>query len=116
MKFEKPITNMMKQREELLLNAFKQTYGYLTKAEICVIIGSDDERTARDVVAHLRKRYPIISTSDGRGYKLARKRSDLEEAEHALAELSSRIEELEKNMKPLYKFRDWAKFGGQNGR
>ena len=42
-------------------------------------------------------------------------KGDLEEAEHALAELSSRIEELEKNMKPLYKFRDWAKYGGQNG-
>lgn len=115
MKCEKPITNLMSHRAELLLNAFKQNRGYITKSQICEIIGSSDERTARDVVAHLRKRYPIISTSDGRGYKLARKRSDLEEAEHALAEFSSRIEELEKNMKPLYKFRDWAKFGGQNG-
>lgn len=115
MRCEKPITSNMKYKTELLLNAFKQTYGYLTKSQICEIIGSKDERTARDVVAHLRKRYPIISTSDGKGYKLARKRSDLEEAEHALAEFSSRIEELEKNMKPLYKFRDWAKYGGQNG-
>lgn len=115
MKCEKPITPNMKSKSVRLLNAFKQTYGYLTKTQIGEIIGSTDERTARDVVAHLRKSYPIISTSDGRGYKLARKRSDLEEAEHALAELSSRIEELEKNMKPLYKFRDWAKYGGQNG-
>lgn len=83
MKCVKPTINMMKQREELLLNAFKQTYGYLTKTQICEIIGSKDERTARDVVAHLRKRYPIISTSDGR--------------------------------EPLYRFRDWAKFGGENG-
>lgn len=115
MKYEKSITFNMKCKTERLLNAFKQTYGYLTKTQICEIIGSKDERAARDVVAHLRKRHPIISTSDGRGYKLARKRSDLEEAEHTLAELSSRIEELEKNMKPLYKFRDWAKYGGQNG-
>ena len=115
MKYRKPLTPNRELRIKLLLDAFKQTYGYLTKAQICEIIDSNDERTAREIVAHLRKKYPIISTSDGKGYKLARKRSDLEEAEHALAELSSRIEELEKNMKPLYKFRDWAKFGGQNG-
>lgn len=66
----------------------------ITKAEIAqAIYGEYTEtidRQIRDAVAYLvtREYRPIVATSDGAGYFVAR---NLEEAQHAIAEIDSRI-------------------------
>jgi hypothetical protein len=41
---------------------------------------------------------------------LCQTKADLEEAEHTLAEMSSRVEEIQKRMQPLYAWRDKVKY------
>lgn len=62
------------------------------------------ERTAREMVSTVAKSHPIIATSDKRGYRLARRMSDYEDAQHQLAEINSRIKELQSRKKPLERF------------
>lgn len=106
MKRKKPITNKMKEKASRLYEFMKSQHGYVTKAQIGAYLGILDERSVRDVISLLATKKPIISTSDSKGYKLARTIDDLDEVEHTWAELSSRIEELEKRIAPLILFRD----------
>lgn len=87
-------------------NILKFHYGEsnrITKADIALqifdesVCFTDDgklndtiDRNIRDAVAGLvtNKFYPIVSTSDGAGYFVAK---DIAEAQHAIAELDSRI-------------------------
>lgn len=107
---EKPITDNMRQKCNDFYKYMKSKSDYVTKAELMQVFGIANERTVRDVIATLASRVPIISTSDCKGYKLAQSESDLELVEHSWAELSKRMEELEKRIKPLAKFRDKVKF------
>lgn len=104
MKNSKPITYNIKRKATDLWRYMKQVNRYVTKDEICKVCGCKNERSAREIVSALATVKPIISTSDGKGYKLARTKADVEEARHTWAELSSRMEELEKRIKPLIKF------------
>ena len=104
MKPEKPITtNMMKKANAIFMYMIKAYPRYCTKDELARVIGdkSRDKRAVRDVIALLSTRKPIISNSTTSGYKVGLLPEDDEEMRHTWAELSSRIEELEKRIKPL---------------
>lgn len=111
MKPEKPVTDNMKQRVNNLYLYMKSIYPLpITKQEVCEVCGVKSERQARDILSVLAQRKPLISTSDSKGYRLALTKEDLEEVEHTWAELSSRVEELNKRIEPLIKFRDKMKY------
>ena len=109
MKCEKPLTKNIKEKANNLYLYLKNIGRYATKEEIGEYLGVKNERTVRDIIALLATRKPIISNSSEKGYKLAQTKDDLEEVEHTWAELSSRMEEIEKRIKPLIKFRDSIK-------
>ena len=115
-KCEKPITDNMKDKANKLFIYLKDIGRYATKEEIGEFLGVKNERATRDIIALLATKKPIISTSStNAGYKLAMGKEDLELVENSLAELSSRRDELEKRMQPLYAWRDKVKFGiGEN--
>ena len=77
-----------------------------TKTEIGEAIGIKSERRIRYVLSYLAQTKPVIATSDHKGYMIAQKDKDYDKALHTWKELSSRIEELEKRIKPLIKFID----------
>ena len=109
MNYEKPLTNNIKEKANTLYLFLKGIGRYATKEEIGVCLGVKNERSVRDIISLLATKKPIISNSSGKGYKLAQTKEDLEEVEHTWAELSSRIEEIEKRIKPLIKFIDKQK-------
>lgn len=102
-KQSKPITQNIKKKANILWD-YMRTRGYVTKDEICVVTGCTNERSAREVVAVLATVKPIISTSDSKGYKLARTRADIDDVMHSLNELTSRQNELERRKAPLNEF------------
>ena len=103
MKPAKSITQNIKRKANALWD-YMRTRDYVTKDEICAVTGCTNERSAREVVAVLATVKPIISTSDSKGYKLARSRADIDDAMHSLNELTSRQNELERREAPLSEF------------
>lgn len=112
MKCEKPISENQKALANKLYKLFKES-DVLTKEQMFEYLGWDKskDRQLRDTISIIAQRKPIISTSDKKGYKLAKDENDLREVEHSYADLSSRCEELTKRMQPLIKFRDKYKWG-----
>lgn len=104
MKYEKPLTENIKDRANSLYYFLRDKCDYVTKEEIGEFLGVKNERSVRDIIALLATKKPIISNSGGKGYKLARTVEDLEEVEHTWKEIDSRIEQLEIRKKPLIKF------------
>lgn len=112
MKCEKPITDNMKEKVNALWAEMR--YGRtLTLEEVCRVCGVKSERQARDIMSVLATKKPIISTSDSKGYRMAVKRTDLEDVEHQWRELDSRIKQLQKRVTPLIDFYEKAKYGEQ---
>ncbi len=62
------------------------------------------ERQVRMMITHISHKLPVISVSSDSGYKIATTKEDFDEVNHTWAELSSRMEELEKRIFPLIKF------------
>lgn len=116
MKYEKPVTENMKQKARKVYEYLKSNERFVDKQELCKVLECSNERTVRDVIAYIAMYYPIIANSSQSGYKLARKLSDVAEARHTWAELSSRQQELERRMKPLINFCENVKRikGGQS--
>ena len=110
MKCEKPITDNIKQKANTLYEYLLIQNDYVSKEQIGAYLGIKNERSVRDVISLLATKRPIISHSGNKGYKIARHKSDLDEVQRCWAELSSRVEELEKRMQPLITFRDKVKF------
>ena len=104
MRCEKPVTENMAEKANALYRLLKSANEYLTKEEIGEALGIKNERSVRDVVALLATRRPIISHSGNKGYKLALTEADKDEVRRCWAELSSRMEELEKRIQPLIVF------------
>lgn len=112
MKCEKPITDNMKEKVNALWAEMRDGRT-LTLEEVCRVCSVKSERQARDIMSVLATKKPIISTSDSKGYRMAVKRSDLEDVEHQWRELDSRIKQLQKRVTPLIDFYEKAKYGEQ---
>ena len=105
----KPLTENIKEKANSLYLFLEVKNDYVTKEEIGKYLGIKNERTVRDVISVLATKKPILSNSANKGYKLAQTIEDLEDLEHTWAELSSRMEEIKKRIKPLIDFRDKIK-------
>ena len=110
-KYEKPMTENEKLNGNKLYK-FLMAHDIVTKEEMFEFLGWDKkkDRQLRNLLSLIGQKRPLISTSDQKGYKIAKTKEDLEEVEHTLAEISSRVEELQKRMQPLYAFRDKVKY------
>lgn len=108
MKPSKPVTPNMKDKVNRLYTFMKGKNDFVTKEEIGEFLGIANERSVRDVIAVLSTKKPIISTSDNKGYKLARTTKDIDLVRQAWMEIDSRQSELEKRKKPLIEFYDKA--------
>lgn len=102
---EKPMTPNQKINGNKLYK-FMMVNGVLTKEQMLEYLGWDSkkDRQLRDLISAIAKKVPVVSTSDSKGYKIAKTKSDLEQVEHQWKELDKRIEELEARKKPLIEF------------
>lgn len=116
----------MKQTQEAKENFYSPMLTLLndvkTKAELKEIL-KISERAVRNEIAECSMYYAVIATSDKKGYRLAKNINDLhgetllqelEEVEHQIHEISSRIKCLKKRLKPLIAYKKIAekKLGG----
>ena len=109
-KAEKPeFTDEMKAKLNSMVRLlYKRFY---TKQKLMEIYNVG-ERQVRMMITAISHRLPVMSTSGtNNGYKIATSAEELELVENSWAELSSRIEELQKRISPLIKFRDKIKYG-----
>ena len=114
MRCEQPeFTREMKNKLNSMYRLLKQRF--YTKKELMQVFNTG-ERQIRMMVSHISHRAPVISISgDNAGYKVATSKEDLELVEASWAELSSRIEELNKRIVPLMEFREKIKSEAKNG-
>lgn len=84
------------------------------KKTMCEFMGweytSSNDRKLRIVLSNIAKVKPLISTSDQKGYYIAKTKADLEAVTHQWKEVDSRIEELEARKAPLINFYEKYKF------
>lgn len=114
------------QTEEARMNLSNPSFTYINalrgnkgknytfvKDELVSLTGLS-ERSVRNQIAEIANYYPVIATSDRKGYQiLSFDESDstesietmISKAEHQLAELQSRIDALKARMKPLIAFK-----------
>ena len=87
-----------------------------TKAELKEIL-KISERAIRNEIAECSMYYAVLATSDKSGYRLAKKieelsgeslLQELEEVEHQIHEVNSRIKCLKKRLKPLIAYKKVA--------
>lgn len=105
--YEKPMTENQKFYGNKLYK-FMMANGVVTKEDMLIHLGWDKskDRQLRELISLIAKKVPVISTSDTRGYKIAKTEKDLQEVEHQWKELDKRIAELELRKKPLIQFYD----------
>lgn len=105
MKIEKPMTENQKENGNKLYR-FMMASNYVTKEQMFAHLGWDKskDRQLRDLISLIAKKVPVISTSDKKGYKIAKTVYDIEEVIHSWKEIDSRIAELEERKKPLIEF------------
>ena len=100
---KKPSINKIEQRAEQAYE-FMKGKGFVTKPQLADLFGWEypkNDRQIRDVISVCAQKYPIISTSDSnKGFKVANA-GDMAGVDHSIAELLSRIAELQKRVKPL---------------
>ena len=103
--YEKPMTPNQKENGNNLYK-FMMQKDVVTKDEMLNFLGwnSKKDRQLRDLISFIAKKVPVISTSDSKGYKIAKTIKDVEEAEHQCKELDKRQRELEERKKPLIEF------------
>lgn len=94
---------------ETTRNRLNKVYSMLktstTKEEIVLNLDIN-ERVARDLISYIKKKFPVISNSQNKGYRLALSVDDLEDAKQTIAEARSRINDLQEGIKPLEDFVD----------
>lgn len=112
MGFEKPMTENQKFYGNMLYK-YMMANDVLTKEQMLEHLGWDKtkDRQLRELISLIAKKVPVISTSDSKGYKIAKKKEDIELAEHQLREFDSRIYEIEQRKIQLLRFVDKIKKG-----
>ncbi len=98
-----------KKLSELQRNRLNAIYcrllsGLATKDELMRIIGVKDEHVVRDCISIIKKRFPVISLSGEKGYRIAKSLENLEDAKHMIASETSRANEVIDNLVELKKF------------
>lgn len=63
-----------------------------------------NERIARDLISYIKKKFPVISNSQNKGYRLAQSCEDVEDVKKTIAEVKSRIQDLQEGILPLEQF------------
>lgn len=92
------------QRNRLNAIYCRLSNGIATKDELMLIIGVKDERIVRDCISIIKKRFPVISLSGEKGYRIAKSFEDLEDAKHMISSETSRANEVIDNLVELKKF------------
>lgn len=102
-KCEEPaLTQQMKDRLNEMYRLLKN--GYCSKQYLMETFNLG-ERSIRQLIEIISHRYPVISSSsNNKGYKIATSDEDWEEVDNTARELSNRMQELEKRLKPLMRF------------
>ena len=110
MDVQKPVyTEEMGTRLNSMVRLLRQRF--YTKQELMQIYNLG-ERQIRMAITEISHKLPVLSTSGtNNGYKIATSPEELSLVENSWAELSSRIEELNKRISPLIRFRDKIKYG-----
>lgn len=105
MGFEKPMTENQKFYGNMLYK-YMMANDVLTKEQMLEHLGWDKtkDRQLRELISLIAKKVPVISTSDSKGYKIAKKKEDIYEVSHQWREIDKRIAELELRKQPLIKF------------
>lgn len=108
--YEKPMTPKQKENGNKLYK-FMMIRDTVTKEQMLEYLGWDKtkDRQLRDLISFIAKKVPVISTSDTKGYKIAKTREDLEQVIHQWKENDSRIDEIKARNEPLIKF--YEKYG-----
>lgn len=103
--YQKPMTGNQKMLGNKLYK-YMWVNEVLTKEQMLDYLGWDKtkDRQLRDLISFIAKKVPVISTSDSKGYRIAKTKSDLEDVEHQWKEFDKRIEEMELRKKPLIEF------------
>lgn len=78
----------------------------ITKEYLCNVLGIGD-REVRKIISKLAFEIPIVSLSNQKGYFLATDETCIEDIEHQINDLNSRIKFLKERKKPLFKL--WKK-------
>jgi DNA-binding winged helix-turn-helix (wHTH) protein len=88
------------------LYRYMMQHDVCTKEELFNVLGWDKskDRQLRDLISMIAKKVPVISTSDSKGYKIAKSVKDIEEVKHQWKEIDKRQQELEARKKPLIDF------------
>lgn len=104
MKIEKPLTQNQKYYANKLYALFLKNR-ILTKEQMFECLGweKSKDRQLRDTISIIAQKFPIISTSDTKGYMLARD-EDIEFVKHQILENRSRMNEIQKRNTPLENF------------
>lgn len=105
MGYEKPMTPNQKVWGNMLYK-YMMRNDVLTKEQMLEYLGWDKnkDRQLRELISLIAQKVPVVSTSDTKGYKIAKTKADLEAVEHQKAEILSRINELKARLSPLDKF------------
>lgn len=85
--------------------------GICTKREICQRVfgwtyNKSNDRKVRELISIVANKYPIISLSSSKGYKLAKTKDDLILVVRQWKENDSRIKAISDRKNPLIKFYD----------
>lgn len=107
MKYEKPITQNIKQRANKIYSFMYSNRRFCTKDELMQASGCTNERSVCDVINLLRNMgYCIVSVSDRKGYYLALTADDMDLVTHAWQETDKRVQELESMKSCFIKFHE----------
>ena len=97
-----------------IVRCFEDKGHVFTKEEL-VAKTNLSERAVRNQLSEIANHYPVIATSDRKGYELLsyddstsddELKAMIAKAEHQLAELQSRVDALKARMRPLIAFRE----------
>lgn len=101
--------NSYKRRKEIISKKYASIIADLTKEtqykeDLCLKY-KYSERAIRMILSEISFYYPVIATSDRRGYRIATDEDDdINDVKHTVNELLSRCTQLKKRCKPLIAF------------
>lgn len=112
---KKPELSELEKKRGNELYKYMYLRGTCTKEELCEVLGwtynTSNDRRIRELISLIGKKVPVISTSDSKGYRIAKSKEDLEAVVHQWREIDKRQTELEERKKPLMKFYEKFKYG-----